>query len=112
MKSAPCLSISAALLLAAGCVPPGQQMNLAPGAGAIESREANAFRTSMRKLWSDHVVWTRQYIVAAASDHPSAEAAASRLMRNQEDIGNAIEPYYGTAAGDRVRGHDVPRFRW
>jgi hypothetical protein len=64
--------------------------------GAIELKEG------MRKLWTDHVVYTRQYIVAAVANDPSASAAATRLMRNQEDIGNAIVPYYGTAAGARL----------
>ena len=49
-------------------------------------------REGMRRLWSAHVDWTRAYIVAAVANDPSASAAATRLMRNQEDIGNAIEP--------------------
>jgi hypothetical protein len=56
----------------------------------------------MRKLWADHVIWTRQYIVAATSDDPSASAAAARLLRNQEDIGNAISPYYGNDAAMKL----------
>jgi hypothetical protein len=64
--------------------------------GAIELKE------NMRKLWTDHVVYTRQYIVSAVANDPSASAAATRLMRNQEDIGNAIVPYYGNAAGARL----------
>jgi hypothetical protein len=59
-------------------------------------------KTGMRKLWSDHVVWTRQYIVDAAAGAPSADAASKRLLKNQEDIGNAIAPYYGTAAGAKL----------
>jgi hypothetical protein len=57
---------------------------------------------SMRKLWSDHVVWTRQYIVSAVAGEPSAQAAATRLLKNQEDIGNAVGTYYGSAAGARL----------
>ena len=49
---------------------------------------AAELRTAMRKLWTDHVVWTRDYIIAAVDDKPDATAAASRLMKNQEDIGN------------------------
>ena len=56
----------------------------------------------MRKLWTDHVIWTRAYIVAAVGEQPDAQAAASRLMKNQEDIGAAVANYYGTAAGDRL----------
>jgi hypothetical protein len=59
-------------------------------------------RLALRKLWSDHVIWTRQYIVAAVAATPDADAAAGRLIKNQEDIGAAIVPYYGQAAGDRL----------
>ena len=54
----------------------------------------------MRKLWTDHVIWTRDYIVAAVGDQPDATAAAGRLMKNQEDIGAAVAGFYGKAAGD------------
>src|SRR5205807_8244102 len=57
---------------------------------------------AMRKLWSDHVVWTRLYIVSAVAGDASAQTAANRLLRNQEDIGNAIVPYYGAAAGQKL----------
>jgi hypothetical protein len=56
----------------------------------------------MRKLWTDHVVWTRNYIVAAVGDQPDAQAAAARLLKNQEDIGSAIAGFYGKAAGERL----------
>jgi hypothetical protein len=48
------------------------------------------------------VVWTRDYIVAAVGDQPDAKAAADRLLRNQEDIGNAIATYYGAPAGQQL----------
>lgn len=59
-------------------------------------------KMTMRKLWTDHTVWTRDYIIAAVDDKPDAMAAASRLMKNQEDIGNAIAGYYGAAAGQQL----------
>jgi hypothetical protein len=59
-------------------------------------------RTEMRKLWSEHVIWTREYIVAAVDGSPGADAAAKRLMKNQEDIGQAIAEFYGTVAGDQL----------
>ncbi|HEX2192132.1 MAG TPA: hypothetical protein VHH09_02985 [Acidimicrobiales bacterium] len=58
-----------------------------------------SLRTAMRRLWADHAIWTRQYIVAAVAGTPDAEHAAARLLKNQEDIGNAIVPYYGEEAG-------------
>jgi hypothetical protein len=72
------------------------------GGDVAPRRDGVALREGMRKLWTDHVVWTRNYIVAAVADDPSASAAAARLLRNQEDIGNAIAPYYGAAAGARL----------
>ena len=59
-------------------------------------------RLAMRQLWSDHVVWTRLYIIAAVNGTPDANAAADRLLSNQDQIGNAIKPYYGNDAGSEV----------
>jgi len=61
-----------------------------------------AFRNAMRKLWEDHVTWTRVFIISAAADLPDKDAATQRLLQNQVDIGNAIKPYYGAAAGDQL----------
>jgi len=59
-------------------------------------------RLALRKLWSDHVIWTREYIVAAVAGTADADAAAGRLLANQEDIGTAVAGFYGQAAGDRL----------
>ncbi len=59
-------------------------------------------RSAMRKLWEDHVTWTRLYIVSAAANLPDKDLVAQRLLQNQVDIGNAIKPYYGNQAGDRL----------
>ena len=59
-------------------------------------------RLAMRKLWSDHVIWTREYIVAAVAGAPDADAAAGRLLKNQTDIGEAVATYYGKEAGERL----------
>jgi len=61
-----------------------------------------AFRNAMRVLWEQHVAWTRMAIVSFAGDLPDLTATERRLLRNQTDIGNAIAPFYGTAAGHRL----------
>jgi hypothetical protein len=73
------------------------------GAGAsAQSASALSLKQDMRKLWTDHVVWTRDYIIAAVGDQPDAKAAANRLMKNQEDIGNAVATFYGAPAGRQL----------
>jgi hypothetical protein len=61
-----------------------------------------AFQAAMRKLWEDHITWTRVFIISAAADLPDKAAATERLLQNQVDIGNAIKPYYGDAAGGKL----------
>jgi hypothetical protein len=68
----------------------------------VATRSAVQLHDAMRKLWSDHVFWTRLYIIEAAANNPAAQTTAARLLRNQEDMGNAIAPYYGTAAGAKL----------
>ena len=69
---------------------------------AFFSRSGSALRVAMRKLWADHVVWTRDYVVNAVAGSQSADESAQRLLRNQEEIGKAIVPYYGKDAGDKL----------
>ena len=63
----------------------------------------------MRKLWEDHVTWTRLYDVSAEAGSPDTDTTAKRLLQNQVDIGDAIKPLYGDAAGTQLtallRGH-------
>lgn len=66
--------------------------------------QAVSLNLAMRRLWSDHVIWTRDYIIAAVAGAPDAGAAANRLLKNQEDIGNAVVPLYGEAAGEALTG--------
>jgi hypothetical protein len=74
---------------------------------AMPDRKA-ATRTAMRKLWEDHITYTRNYIISALAGLPDTDAVAARLMKNQDEIGAAIKPYYGDAAGDKLAGllHD------
>lgn len=61
-----------------------------------------AFHDDMRKLWEDHITWTRLAIVTFADGSAGFNATAGRLLANQTDIGNAIKPYYGEAAGNQL----------
>jgi hypothetical protein len=67
-----------------------------------QSSKQVAFHDGMRKLWEDHITWTRLAIVSFAADLPDFDETAGRLIRNQDDIGNAIKPFYGKRAADRL----------
>lgn len=59
-------------------------------------------KMDMRKLWEDHIMYTRNYIISALANLDDANAVAKRLLKNQDDIGNAIKPYYGMQAGAKL----------
>src|SRR3954471_7272520 len=61
-----------------------------------------AFHDAMRKLWEDHVTWTRLAIVSYISELPDLQATEAPLLKNQADIGNAIKPFYGKKAGAKL----------
>ncbi|HSR89575.1 MAG TPA: hypothetical protein VLK22_04285 [Candidatus Udaeobacter sp.] len=66
------------------------------------SAKSVLLHSAMRKLWEDHVTWTRLYIVEATEGLKGTNDTAARLLKNQEDIGNAIKPFYGEAAGNQL----------
>jgi len=66
------------------------------------SKKEFALRQKMRRLWEDHITWTRLAIISLTTDSPDTEATVGRLLQNQTDIGNAIKPYYGAAAGQQL----------
>jgi hypothetical protein len=87
---------------AGGAGSPGGTASSTAQAMLASNNRAVQLQLDMRKLWTDHTVWTRDYIVAAVAGAPDADAAAARLMKNQEDIGNAVASYYGADAGKRL----------
>jgi hypothetical protein len=77
------------------------QVTAARGKATISKKE-HALRQEMRRLWEDHVTWTRLAVISLTTDSPDTEATVARLLQNQTDIGNAIKPYYGAAAGEAL----------
>jgi hypothetical protein len=73
----------------------------APGAATLTAKEM-ALRSEMRRLWEDHITWTRLAIISLTTDSPDTEATVARLLKNQADIGNAVKPFYGKAAGNAL----------
>jgi hypothetical protein len=59
-------------------------------------------RQEMRRRWEDHITWTRLAIISLTTDSPDTEATVGRLLENQTDIGDAVKPFYGEAAGNEL----------
>lgn len=71
-------------------------------AAAAKSPKAVTFHDDMRALWEAHGAWTHMVIVSFVGNLPNLTAAEQVLLQNQVDIGNAVKPYYGTAAGNKL----------
>lgn len=67
---------------------------------AVEAKAE--FQGAMRRLWVDHITWTRLFIVSFVADLPDLQATTDRLLQNQVDIGDAVKPFYGDAAGNEL----------
>jgi hypothetical protein len=76
----------------------GSQVATAPA----PSPKASALHDNMRVLWQDHGTWTRLAIVSFADNSPDLQVTQDRLLANQRDIGNAVKPYYGEDAGNKL----------
>jgi len=72
------------------------------GASLQRTERSVEFRNGMRQLWEEHIVWTREFIVSFAAGTGDQDEVAARLLANQTDIGDAIKPYYGDAAGEAL----------
>lgn len=95
LRLAPIITI----LLVLGLVVPAYSPALAKDKSKINTVD---FRNAMRKLWEDHITWTRMFIVSDAANLPDVSNVAQRLLQNQVDIGNAIQPFYGEQAGNAL----------
>lgn len=100
------IGLIAGLVIGWALFQPKVQSNI-PGTSTIQTTEIISakqldFRMNMRKLWEDHITWTRLYMISAIAEADDKDNVAQRLLKNQEDLGNAIKPYYGDKAGDQL----------
>jgi len=73
------------------------------GHGAtLQTGKTAAFHDRMRALWEAHGSWTHMVIVSFVGNLPNLSAEEQVLLDNQVDIGNAVKPYYGPAAGNKL----------
>jgi LysM repeat protein len=84
------------------------QVQQDPPAQTISSNELN-LRNTLRKLWEEHVAWTRMAIESMAFSLPDLTQVSARLLRNAPDMASALRPLYGETNAARfgalIRDH-------
>lgn len=54
-----------------------------------------ALMNQLRKLWEQHVHWTRSFIISTAANLDDLTPVTTRLLRNPADFADVLSPYYG-----------------
>jgi hypothetical protein len=62
----------------------------------------SCLRSEFRKLWSEHAVYTRFYIISVLGNLPDVNVVTARLLQNQIDIGNFTKQFIGEFKGNRL----------
>jgi hypothetical protein len=58
-------------------------------------------RNALRKLWEQHIVWTRMTIISIIKDLPDVDFVTKRLLRNPIDFKIILKPFYGDEIASR-----------
>src|SRR5262249_45820160 len=87
-RNVPCASLAGAGAAMVGAVP------------ALPATPRISERFMWRRLWEDHITWTRVVIISVLDARPAAETDAyvTRLLQNPQDMADALRPFYGSAA--------------
>lgn len=87
----------------------GKKTSRTPANTSGISQQKVALHDGMRKLWEEHITWTRLAILAIADNVPGSDQAVTRLLKNYDDMADALKPFYGDKAankfGDLMEAH-------
>ncbi|MCL2860504.1 MAG: LysM peptidoglycan-binding domain-containing protein [Oscillospiraceae bacterium] len=59
-------------------------------------------REAMNMLWSQHVYWTRLFLISVAENLNDLDATTKRLLRNPSDIANLYRMYYDENVAKKI----------
>ncbi|MBT2728727.1 hypothetical protein J7E63_17570 [Bacillus sp. ISL-75] len=95
------------LLLSIALILPAISVKAAPPPPPVSQKQtmsesAHQLKFNFRRLWMEHGIWTRSYIVSVEANLKDQQMVLARLLKNQDDLGNAIKPFYGEAAGTKL----------
>jgi hypothetical protein len=102
MKLAIIASTAAIAVYAGATATTSRSEPLHPNAVPAARHVHSTLRADMRKAWAEHTIYTHQYLVSAIEGIPDATVIVTRLMKNQEQIGDVVGEFYGKAAGDKM----------
>ncbi|MGI6114429.1 MAG: acetylglutamate kinase [Mahellales bacterium] len=68
-----------------------QQVNINNGLNCRQLQLSN----TIRRLWMEHVLWTRLFILSTAFNLPDLQFVTERLLQNPVDFARVLEPFYG-----------------
>lgn len=68
------------------------------------------YAAQWRKVWTDHLMWSRARLVGIVDGSPDAQQAAWRLDKSANDMQSLLSPYYGADRAkrfaDTLKTHD------
>ncbi len=96
-------------LLAAGLALGALLVLNAPGSFAAAKAKFNTktvdLDMAMRDLWMGHIFWVRNVALETKlGDMQAAKAAEEQVVKNARSIADAVVPYYGKEAADKLYG--------
>lgn len=95
------LAIAVLATLAMSAVGVETQKSQATSSQSCITLSQEDLRLEMRELWAEHVVWTRMFIMSVADNTSDKTAVTTRLLKNYDDMADAMKPYYGNDTADK-----------
>jgi hypothetical protein len=68
-----------------------------PATPAMIAQRAE-LRIALRALFDDRAVYMRSAVVATLANTPDLDVLTARLLKNQDEIARAVQPYWGSEA--------------
>ncbi|MDD2519215.1 MAG: acetylglutamate kinase [Bacilli bacterium] len=57
----------------------------------------------LRRLWEEHIIWTKLTIMALASDAPDTRLVTNRLLKNADDFGHLFAFFYDESIAEHFK---------
>lgn len=67
------------------------------GCGSCENSREIYLNSTFRKLWVQHVLWTRSFIISTAANLGDLQPVTRRLLQNPGDFADELRRFYGDA---------------